>query len=114
MLRLPVLVTTLHRVFCSNCVGKYQDPLDHLFLHAIMWPLILALSLFQSVKILKNPLTKHVAACTGSLNNEQFDYAENADNESPLSTPSNSYWESPFAQDSLGDTVIHLDKASYN
>ena len=45
-----------------------------------------------------------------SLQNEQFDYEENAENDSSLSTPSNSYWDSPFAQDSLGDTAIHLDK----
>ncbi|XP_056010025.1 pericentriolar material 1 protein-like isoform X3 [Ostrea edulis] len=46
-----------------------------------------------------------------SIQNNPFDYEENADNDSSLSTPSNSYWDSPFAQDSLGDTVIHLDKA---
>uniref|UniRef100_K1R4A2 Pericentriolar material 1 protein n=1 Tax=Magallana gigas TaxID=29159 RepID=K1R4A2_MAGGI len=46
-----------------------------------------------------------------SLQNNPFDYEENADNDSSLSTPSNSYWDSPFAQDSLGETVIHLDKA---
>lgn len=46
-----------------------------------------------------------------SLHNNPFDYEENADNDSSLSTPSNSYWDSPFAQDSLGETVIHLDKA---
>jgi hypothetical protein len=45
-----------------------------------------------------------------SIQNNPFDYEENADNDSSLSTPSNSYWDSPFAQDSLGDTVIHLDK----
>ena len=45
-----------------------------------------------------------------SLQNDPFDYEENADNDSSLSTPSNSYWDSPFNQDSLGDTVIHLDK----
>ncbi|KAK3100261.1 hypothetical protein FSP39_017062 [Pinctada imbricata] len=46
-----------------------------------------------------------------SLQNDMFDYEENADNDSSLSTPSNSVWENPFAQDSLGDTAIHLDKA---
>ena len=45
-----------------------------------------------------------------SLQNDPFDYEENADNDSSLSTPSNSYWDSPFNLDSLGDTVIHLDK----
>ncbi|XP_062615320.1 pericentriolar material 1 protein-like isoform X1 [Saccostrea cucullata] len=46
-----------------------------------------------------------------SLQNNPFDYEENADNDSSLSTPSNSYWDSPFNQDYLGDTVINLDKA---
>lgn len=48
-----------------------------------------------------------------SLHNNPFDYEENADNDSSLSTPSNSYWDSPFAQDSLGETVIHLDKVGF-
>ncbi|XP_071127245.1 pericentriolar material 1 protein-like isoform X26 [Mytilus edulis] len=47
----------------------------------------------------------------GSIANDAFDYIENADNDSSLSTPSNSYWENPFAQDSLGDTAINLNKA---
>lgn len=47
----------------------------------------------------------------GSIANDAFDYIENADNDSSLSTPSNSYWENPFAQDSLGDTAINLNNA---
>lgn len=47
----------------------------------------------------------------GSIPNDAFDYIENADNDSSLSTPSNSYWEIPFAQESLEDTAINLNKA---
>ncbi len=42
-----------------------------------------------------------------------FDYAETVDTTSSLSTPnSSSLWDTsnPFSKDSLGDTVIHLDK----
>jgi hypothetical protein len=42
----------------------------------------------------------------GSIPNDAFDYIENADNDSSLSTPSNSYWEIPFAQESLEDTDL--------
>ena len=49
---------------------------------------------------------------TGSLKNDEFDYQEVPEISSSISTPSNSYWDSPFAQDSLGETVIHLDKVS--
>lgn len=49
---------------------------------------------------------------SGSLRNGTFDYAEKVENTSSLSTPSTSLWDSPFAQDSLGDTVIHFDKVS--
>lgn len=56
-------------------------------------------------------LTQQILQQTGSLNNENFDYVETAENTSSLSTPSTtSLKESPFAQDSLGDTVIHLDQ----
>jgi hypothetical protein len=48
----------------------------------------------------------------GSIPNDAFDYIENADNDSSLSTPSNSYWEIPFAQESLEDTAINLNKVS--
>ncbi|XP_071088447.1 pericentriolar material 1 protein-like isoform X2 [Haliotis cracherodii] len=48
---------------------------------------------------------------SGALRNGTFDYAEKVENTSSLSTPSTSLWDSPFAQDSLGDTVIHFDKA---
>ncbi|KAH3829898.1 pericentriolar material 1 protein-like isoform X2 [Dreissena polymorpha] len=47
---------------------------------------------------------------SGSMKNDQFDYQEPADEDSSVSTPSNSYWDSPFNQDSLGETVVHLDK----
>ncbi|XP_041358964.1 pericentriolar material 1 protein-like isoform X2 [Gigantopelta aegis] len=71
---------------------------------------------------IKSQVKKHLAAsakkkklselqATGALHNDQFDYVELADNTSSLSTPSTSLWDSPFAQDSLGDTVIHFDKA---
>ncbi|XP_064610122.1 pericentriolar material 1 protein-like isoform X3 [Liolophura sinensis] len=57
-------------------------------------------------------LTRQILQRTGSLNHENFDYVETAENTSSLSTPSTtSFKESPFAQDSLGDTVIHLDQA---
>ncbi|XP_064636213.1 pericentriolar material 1 protein-like isoform X3 [Lineus longissimus] len=47
-----------------------------------------------------------------SLQEDQYDYIENVNSVSSLSTPtSTTGWENPFAQDSLGDTVIHLDKA---
>ncbi|XP_076446756.1 uncharacterized protein LOC143284040 isoform X2 [Babylonia areolata] len=46
-----------------------------------------------------------------SLKNDKFDYAEPAVTTSSLSTPTNDVGESPFSRDSLGDTVIHLDKA---
>lgn len=46
-----------------------------------------------------------------SLKNDKFDYAENALTTSSLSTPTNDVGESPFSRDSLGETVIHLDKA---
>ncbi|KAL8569320.1 hypothetical protein ACOMHN_024268 [Nucella lapillus] len=46
-----------------------------------------------------------------SLKNDKFDYAEAALTTSSLSTPTNDVGESPFSRDSLGDTVIHLDKA---
>ena len=45
-----------------------------------------------------------------SLKNDKFDYVEAAVTTSSLSTPTNDVGESPFSRDSLGDTVIHLDK----
>ncbi|CAH1776394.1 unnamed protein product [Owenia fusiformis] len=52
------------------------------------------------------------ASQQGSVRSDKFDYAENVETTSSLSTPpSTGYWESGgFSQD-LGDTVIHLDKA---
>ena len=50
------------------------------------------------------------AAQGNSLKNDKFDYAEMAATTSSLSTPTNDNGESPFSRDSLGDTVIHLDK----
>ncbi|XP_052793086.1 pericentriolar material 1 protein-like isoform X3 [Mya arenaria] len=47
---------------------------------------------------------------SGSMKNDKYDYQEQAEVASSVSTPSNSYWESPFNQDSLGETAIHLDK----
>ncbi len=47
----------------------------------------------------------------GSLprDRDRFDYVEQVDTVSTLSTP-NSTTENPFSKESLGDTVIHLDK----
>ena len=50
------------------------------------------------------------AAQGNSLKNDKFDYAEMAVTTSSMSTPTNDNGESPFSRDSLGDTVIHLDK----
>lgn len=47
---------------------------------------------------------------SGSLKNEKYDYQELAEVSSSVSTPSNSFWENPFASDSLGETAINLDK----
>ncbi|XP_055958711.1 pericentriolar material 1 protein isoform X2 [Patella vulgata] len=47
----------------------------------------------------------------GSIKNNPYDYTEQVENTSSLSTPSTGLIESPFANESLGDTVIHLDKA---
>lgn len=47
---------------------------------------------------------------TGSMKNDKYDYQEQAEVTSSVSTPSNSYLDNPFADDSLGETVIHLDK----
>ncbi|XP_060554771.1 pericentriolar material 1 protein-like isoform X2 [Ruditapes philippinarum] len=47
---------------------------------------------------------------TGSLKNDKYDYQEPAEIDSSVSTPSNSFWDNPFNSDSLGETVIHLDK----
>ena len=42
-----------------------------------------------------------------------YDYAENVESGSTLSTPTSSHTgEAPFASEGLGDTVIHLDKVS--
>jgi hypothetical protein len=43
--------------------------------------------------------------------NPGFDFAERAQNSSNVETPDPEPWEIPFAKDSLGETVIHLDKA---
>jgi len=45
----------------------------------------------------------------------RFDYLENVEMTSSQSTPStsSSHLESPFARESLGDTVIHMDKVSH-
>ncbi|XP_074651990.1 pericentriolar material 1 protein-like isoform X3 [Tubulanus polymorphus] len=49
---------------------------------------------------------------SGSLRNEFYDYTEKVESISTMSTPtSTSAWDNPFAQETLGNTVIHLDKA---
>ncbi|KAK2155201.1 hypothetical protein LSH36_246g02074 [Paralvinella palmiformis] len=47
-----------------------------------------------------------------SVNSDRFDYAENVDTSSSLSTPTSTdtHSDQPFAGDSLGDTVIHMEK----
>ncbi|PVD34338.1 hypothetical protein C0Q70_05609 [Pomacea canaliculata] len=55
--------------------------------------------------------SQEARANCGSLKNSKFDYTEAAVSTSSVSTPTNEVGESPFSRDSLGDTVIHLDKA---
>ncbi len=46
---------------------------------------------------------------------ERFDYAEQVDTLSSMSTPnSTAELSNPFAKEPLGDTVIHLDKVSFS
>ncbi|XP_022084429.1 pericentriolar material 1 protein-like isoform X2 [Acanthaster planci] len=47
----------------------------------------------------------------GSLDAEEFDYVESVGSASSLSTPPSFSQDFGFANDELGDTVIHLDKA---
>ncbi|KAK3606346.1 hypothetical protein CHS0354_041982 [Potamilus streckersoni] len=47
---------------------------------------------------------------SNSMKSDQYDYQEEAEITSSISTPSTAYWESPFAHESLGETVINLDK----
>ncbi|KAL3878634.1 hypothetical protein ACJMK2_030966 [Sinanodonta woodiana] len=47
---------------------------------------------------------------SNSMKSDQYDYQEEAEITSSVSTPSTAYWESPFAHESLGETVINLDK----
>lgn len=54
--------------------------------------------------------SQEARANCGSLKNSKFDYTEAAVSTSSVSTPTNEVGESPFSRDSLGDTVIHLDK----
>ena len=53
-----------------------------------------------------------LGSVSGSVKSDRFDYVEPVDTTSSMSTPTSSnYWDNdPFAKDSLGDTVIHLDK----
>ena len=46
-----------------------------------------------------------------SIHSDRFDYAENVETTSSMSTPStgDSNLDNPFAGETLGDTVIHLD-----
>ena len=54
----------------------------------------------------------------GSVQSDRFDYAENVETTSSMSTPTSgpgAHWgDNPFAQDSLGDTVIHLDQVRWD
>lgn len=49
----------------------------------------------------------------GSLNELEYDYAENVESASSMSTPPSigGPGDFGFANDELGNTVIHLDKA---
>ncbi|XP_071504196.1 pericentriolar material 1 protein-like [Diadema antillarum] len=54
----------------------------------------------------------HESSYAVMLEDDQYDYIENVDSASTLSTPpSTGPGEFGFANDDLGDTVIHLDKA---
>ena len=50
---------------------------------------------------------------TLSVDNEQYDYtglaADSSDSMSHSTVGDGACWETPFAQDSLGNTVIHFD-----
>ena len=47
----------------------------------------------------------------GSLDAEEYDYVESVGSASSMSTPPSFSQDFGFANDELGDTVIHLDKA---
>lgn len=69
------------------------------------------------------PATKHqarlcdqipylsAAGVVGDTPSCLYDYCEKAEDPSTVDTPDSGHWELPFAKDSLGETVIHLDKA---
>nr|KAG5706312.1 hypothetical protein BaRGS_026094 [Batillaria attramentaria] len=65
----------------------------------------------QHASALERKKHRRALARGSSLKNDKFDYVENAATTSSLSTPTNDVGESPFSRDSLGETVIHLDKA---
>ncbi|XP_078372053.1 pericentriolar material 1 protein-like isoform X2 [Oculina patagonica] len=56
--------------------------------------------------------TREAAVPAETVTEGIYDYVENAESGSTLSTPTSSHTgEAPFASEGLGDTVIHLDKA---
>lgn len=62
----------------------------------------------------KQKSSKRSSGKTGgdSMASDQYDYMENIDSASEISTPpSTGPGDFGFANDELGDTVIHLDKA---
>lgn len=119
------IIRILVHIFLITCVLKVciHSWCDVAVLTNSMW---LKWSLFQY--LLQTKLKEKVAANlvakerqktaqllrAGSLKDDKYDYQEQAEITSSVSTPSNSYWESPFNQDSLGETAIHLDKVSWS
>lgn len=56
------------------------------------------------------------ATTSQAAGSESFDYIENADSSDSRSQSTLSdvaCWDTPFAHDSLGDTVIHFDRVSW-
>lgn len=55
--------------------------------------------------------TREAAVPAETVTEGIYDYVENVESGSTLSTPTSSHTgEAPFASEGLGDTVIHLDK----
>ena len=74
-------------------------------------PICLQARVRQHASALERKKQRSWSAAQGnSLKNDKFDYAEMAVTTSSMSTPTNDNGESPFSRDSLGETVIHLDK----
>ena len=81
------------------------------FLRRRKMPLLAQARVRQHASALERKKQRGWGTAQGSsVNNDKFDYAEVAATTSSLSTPTNDDGESPFSRDSLGDTVIHLDK----